>query len=257
MTSPWMDLHEEIARWQAAGRRVEFWWRDDDAAGMHPDLARLVALAARSQVPLALAVIPRDVQTDVLALDTPWVRFLQHGCSHTNLAGDGAKKTEFPANEPVEEALARLQEGWSSLRSSAAIAVLVPPWNRISSSDLTGHLAQAGYRGLSRFGPRSRDKAWPGLVQVNTHVDIIDWKGSRGFAGEDQVLLAALQHLRARREGLVDSEEATGWLTHHLVHDAACWNFLERLFAFCREDGGVTWCAAQNLFAEGPTHGSA
>ena len=91
-------------------------------------------------------------------------------------------------------------------------------------------LPSAGYRGLSRFGPRNARQTSTGLEEVNTHVDIIDWHGSRGFAGEDVVLAAAVVHLRARRLGQADRDEPTGWLTHHAVHDAPAWSFLSALF---------------------------
>ena len=88
----------------------------------------------------------------------------------------------------------------------------------------------------------------PGLRQVNTHVDIIDWKGGRRFAGEDAALNAALRHLQARRTGAVDAAEPTGWLTHHACHDEATWSFLERLFELSRGQPGVRWRSAQELF---------
>lgn len=249
MTSAWMELRSECARWKDAGRVVDFWWRDDDACHEDAALTQLLQLAAQEQVPLALAVIPLGVQPQVLSPKEHGVWLLQHGCDHANRAGAGEKKTEFPAAEPTEQALARLQHGWAQLQGPAAVQVLVPPWNRIGSTRLPGLLAQAGYRGLSRFGARARGTALAGLVQVNTHVDIIDWHGTRGFVGEDRALHAALAHLQARREGRVDPDEATGWLTHHLVHDAACWDFLARLFAFCREEGAVVWQSADRLFS--------
>jgi len=252
--STWTDLRIEIQRWNDAGRVVEFWWRDDDASEPTTALLRLVALAAQAQVPLALAVIPDAVRPGLFpTLDPRWVRVLQHGCDHVDRAAAGQKKTEFPATEPVEQALVRLQAGWERLQGAAASRVLVPPWNRIGSSALPGRLASAGYRGLSRFGARAREPSLPGLVQVNTHVDLIDWHGTRGFAGADPVLRAALAHLRARREGRADPREPTGWLTHHLVHDEACWDFLQRLFDFCRAQGTVAWRAAADLFDAGST----
>ncbi len=253
MMSTWMDLRDEMTRWKDAGTVVDFWWRDDDACREDPALTRLVTLAAQAQVPLALAVIPHGVQPELLAQCPRGVRLLQHGCDHTDRSGVGEKKTEFPVAEPVAQALARLQAGWALLQGPAALPVLVPPWNRIGSISLPGQLAQAGFRGLSRFGARARAAAWPGLVQVNTHVDIIDWHRTRGFVGEGQALHAALLHLQARRTGQADPHEATGWLTHHLVHDAACWDFLTRLFAFCSEQGAVVWQDADRLFAPGPS----
>jgi hypothetical protein len=86
------------------------------------------------------------------------------------------------------------------------------------------------------------------LINVNTHVDVIDWKGGRGFAGSDAILAQAVRHLQARRLGHADATEATGLLTHHAIHDSATWAFLERLFDVTAEQGGVVWQPAEALF---------
>ena len=249
MSAAWDSLRNELARWDDAGRVAEFWWRDDDAGQPAPALTRLLTLAQTAQVPLGLAMIPRETAAELVAAPDEWVSILQHGCDHRNRAGGGEKKAEFPATEPVSQALARLAQGRVSLAGPCSLPVLVPPWNRVSSAGLLLQLGQAGYRGLSRFGPRG-DASWvPGVVQVNTHVDIIDWKGTRGFVGDDIALAAAVAHLQARREGRVDANEATGVLSHHAVHDEASWTFLARFFEFTRVLTGVRWRSASALFA--------
>jgi hypothetical protein len=85
------------------------------------------------------------------------------------------------------------------------------------------------------------------LVEVNTHVDIIDWRGARAFCGEDAAAAMATRHLAARRSGEADSNEPTGWLTHHEVHDSSAWEFLERLFERTRRLG-VRWVDAESIF---------
>jgi hypothetical protein len=249
MNGTWDSLHDELARWADAGRVAGFWWRDDDAGQPSPALTRLQSLAQTEQVPLALAVIAQDAAAQLVAEPGAWVSILQHGCDHTSRAGPGEKKTEFPASEPVAQALARLAQGRASMAGPRSLPVLVPPWNRVSSPDLLLRLGGAGYRGLSRFGPRRDASLVPGLVQVNTHVDIIDWQGTRGFVGDDAALAAAVNHLRARREGRVDAAEATGVLSHHAVHDEACWRFLAQLFERTRALSTVRWWGAAELFA--------
>ena len=113
---------------------------------------------------------------------------------------------------------------------------------------LAPYLAAAGWRGLSQFGARASAEAAPGLRQVNTHVDIVAWRSHRGFAGETDVLTAAVRHLAAKRAATADAGEATGWLTHHAMHDEAAWTFLERLFETTRERPSVAWRRAEELF---------
>ena len=86
---------------------------------------------------------------------------------------------------------------------------------------------------------------------MNTHVDVIAWRTNRAFVGEEQALDLATRHLAAKRAAEVDPAEATGWLTHHAVHDELAWAFLERLFESTRSLPAVAWRRAEELF-----HGS-
>jgi predicted deacetylase len=240
----WKALDEELARWRDAGRAADFWWRDDDATARTPALRRLADLARDSGVPLALAAIPAAAEEAALA---GFDCVVMHGCDHRNRAGRGAKKTEFPDEESHDEAIARLsaaRERLSRLAPGRFVAALVPPWNRLTQG-LVARLPAAGVRGLSRYGARARGAG--ALVEVNTHVDIIDWQGTRGFIGEERALGLALRHFAARREGRADPREPTGVLTHHAVHDEATWRFLARLFETTRRHG-AQWADPVGLF---------
>lgn len=239
----WQALEEELARWRHAGRTPDFWWRDDDATKPTAELRRLLALSARSAVPVALAVIPLAAQPELFAELSASV--LMHGTDHRNRAAAGEKKTEFAQSEDEDLALARLASGrarLAALAGPAFVPVLAPPWNRFRGS-LVAKLPSVGLRGLSRYGARAPGEHF----EVNTHVDIIDWRGSRGFCGEQAALTMAVRHLAARRTGAADAQEPTGVLTHHAVHDAAAWDFLEQLFARTRRLG-ASWREADKLF---------
>lgn len=250
MNAAWRALADELQRWADAGREVAFWWRDDDATRPEPALGRLLALAEQARVPLTLAVIPAGAETALFGGMGPMTSVIQHGADHRNRAEAGAKKSEFPDGAAAGDALARLaaaRERLAGLAGPRMVPALAPPWNRIDRALLPG-LAGAGLRGLSQYGPRTSPCPAAGLCQVNTHVDIIDWRGGRGFAGEETVLRMAVSHLTARRSGRADGAEPTGWLTHHACHDRAAWNFLERLFEFTRSGPAVRWKAAGELF---------
>jgi len=237
----WQALDEEFARWRDAGRTPEFWWRDDDATAPTAPLRQLISLAKASGVPVALAVVPLVAVPELFTEGD--ARVLMHGTDHRNRAAPGEKKTEFAGAESDAEAIARLAAARERLARFAAdrfLPVLVPPWNRFRRT-LTARLPDAGLHGLSAYGPRAAAQAARGIAQVNTHVDIIDWHGTRGFIGEQTALRAVLKHLAAR------SEEPTGVLTHHAVHDKAAWAFLEQLFERARR-GGARWADAAALF---------
>jgi len=237
----WAALEEEMARWRDAGRTVEFWWRDDDATAPSGPVKQLLGLSASSGVPLALAVIPLSAKPELF--EGMSARVLMHGTDHRNRARDGGKKTEFPAGEDPLDRLTRARQRLAALAGSAFVPVLAPPWNRIRP-DLVPALTSTGLRGLSGFGARGRPR---GVTEVNTHVDIIDWRGTRAFCGEAAALGAAVRHLAARRTGDADAVEPTGWLTHHELHDGAAWNFLSVLFERTRRLG-ARWLDAASIF---------
>lgn len=246
--STWQALRDEAGRWRDAGRDALLWWRDDDAGALAPSLERLLALGERHAVPLALAAVPAAADASLIARAGPGVRFLQHGTDHRDRAAPGEKKTEFSARERPSDALERLacaRERLARLAGPKWLPVLAPPWNRMADG-LIPRLGAAGYRGLSRFG--ARKAAQPGLREVNTHVDIVAWRGDRAFVGEAAALDGLLRELSARRQGRVVDAEPIGLLTHHAVLDEAAWRFLERLLETTRAAPGLRWCPAQELF---------
>lgn len=238
--SSWDALDAELAAWRDAGRTPQLWWRDDDAAAATPALKKLLLLSRDSDVPLALAVIPELAEADAVA-EARCV--ILHGCDHRNRAAAGEKKTEFPASEAGDAALARLalaRQRLAALAGARFIPVLAPPWNRFRD-ELIARLPRAGIHGLSRYGARAT--ADKGVREIDTHVDIIAWRGSRAFVGEEAALGLLLAQLSARR----GADEPIGVLTHHARHDRAAWRFLERLFDATRA-AGAQWLSAGQLF---------
>ena len=106
--------------------------------------------------------------------------------------------------------------------------MFVPPWNRIAS-ETAAQLPELGYRVLSAATPRKSITAAPGLVQINTHLDPIDWRGTRGLVDPNVLVAQTVDLLRDRRMGHTDNSEPFGVLTHHLVHDQDIWGFTSDL----------------------------
>jgi len=231
----WVEFEAEVAR----RAPLRCWWRDDDAGAVRPELKKLLDLAGTSGVPLALAVVPDAAEPELFGLLHEQITVLQHGTDHRNRAAAGEKKTEYPAGEPIDAALARIADGFRRLRALAGakfFPVLAPPWNRMRR-DLLLQLPAIGIRGFSGYGERASAQPAPGLRQVNTHVDIVAWRRGKRFIGEDEAFRLALKRST--------DNEPLGWLTHHAMHDAAAWRFLERLFKV----EAIRWLSAAEVFS--------
>jgi hypothetical protein len=217
--SPWRPLETELDAWAECGRIARFWWRDDDAVAPSRALNRLLALAGST--PLTLAVIPLGTGPDLARrLADAGVTVVQHGIAHDNHAPSGQKRAELGGHVPLEATARALTDAHAYLADlfgGQLLPVLVPPWNRIAP-DLIPLLPGAGFAGPSAFGPRQQRLAAPGLVQVNTHADPVDWT-MRFCRPVAEIATGLAGQLAARRLGLTDAGEPVGLLTHHRLDD--------------------------------------
>ena len=250
--STWKDLTAELDLWAEAGDVATFWWRDDDAVGPTPALDRLLDLRRKSGVPVAIAVIPANAQpalADILSGDG--IDILQHGYAHRNHRDGTGKKAELGDDRALWDIARELADGrgrmFDIFGEDGWTEIMVPPWNRIDEP-VTALLPGLGFHGLSTFRAREAVQPAPGLTAVNTHIDIVDWDGDRGYAGDQATLSAAIAHLSAKRGGLADRGEATGLLTHHLAHDDACWAFIDAFIDVTTGHPAAQWASARALF---------
>lgn len=251
MMIDWTPLRDALARQRASGRAFGLWWRDDDAVDHTAALDRLERLAERLALPVHLAVIPKPA-TRALArtvADSKFLVPLVHGWAHANHAPEGMKKSEF--GQPRDGAAEDLGKAWARMRmlfDEEVLPVFVPPWNRMDASHLDT-LVRLNYRGLSTFAPRQTPAAVPGLLQINTHIDPIDWRGTRGLVDPQQLIARTVALLGDRIGHRVDAEEPLGFLTHHLVHTPDIWEFSEGFLAELLE-GGATVQALRPLMGK-------
>jgi predicted glycosyltransferase len=231
----WSPLNAALERADDRGCSVPFWWRDDDAVVDTPALDRLLTLARRYHAGIGLAIIPRDLEASLVSrlVDESSAFALVHGWSHDNHAPPEAKKAEFGAHRPMDamvaEARRALQVAHEQLGANL-LPVFVPPWNRVAG-ELIPHLPRLGFAGLSTFTDRSASSPAPGLLQINTHVDPIDWHGTRSGVEPERIVAGLAEAIERRMAGKADRDEPIGFLTHHLVHDEVIWSLCERVIA--------------------------
>ena len=220
-----------------------FWWRDDDAIADTPALHRLLDMAESIAAPLVLAVIPGNL-TDGLAkaIEGRDVTTAVHGWTHTNHAPVSEKKAEFRNHRPEAVLMDEARRGLGILDDAFGIQSLplfIPPWNRVAI-DLP--LAQCGFSGISIYGQREVS-CERNLVRFDSHLDPIDWRGSRSAV--------PLQRIIDEIADLLASNAPIGLMTHHLVHDDAIWTLCETLVTRLNQRG-VQWISARDLLTRAP-----
>ena len=239
----WSPLLDELDRWRANGKVAQFWLRDDDAVEPTVTLERLMDLTQNHAVPVALAVIPeRTGETLATYLrDKPMAGVAVHGWSHQNHAGEGEKKQELGAHRPIETVIAEIGAGFTHLQAlypQQFVPVLVPPWNRVTAP-IVAELPGLGFRALSVFGPEKAAL----LPVINTHVDLIDWHGTRGARDHTDLVADIVRRLQRTFE----TSGSMGLLTHHLVHDEHAWRFLDMLFEITTRHPACNWKSLSDM----------
>lgn len=252
MKLDWSPLTTELAHWRRNNLTLPIWWRDDDAISATPTLETLRALSQDVGLPVHVAVIPDLITSSLPPALEEGAQLIPiiHGWRHVSHAPEGAKNAEFGHMRPqaafeLEKAIDTLDQCFGA----RLIKLFVPPWNRIAP-DLLPVLAAAGYRGVSTYAARSAEYAASGLLQINTHIDPIYWRGHRGLVAPETLIEGIVATLRDRREGRTDASEPLGLLTHHLVHTDDIWTFSSDVLRVLL-DGGATPAAIGSLLQVG------
>jgi len=220
-----------------------FWWRDDDAGRDDARLDQLLALAARRERPVAVAVVPEWLEAATVdrLLASPWATVIQHGVAHTDHAGPGDKKIELGGTVDRAWLADRLVAGRERLAAAFGdrfLPVLAPPWNNIAT-DVAVRLPALGFTGLSC------DPGPPGVVpltRIDIHVDATAWREDARSKTSAEIL----RELATARQATPDLP--VGLLTHHMVVSPPGWDDLDRVLRLGHDDANVVWAHAREVF---------
>lgn len=263
------ELESEFRYWTDAGLTAVFWLRDDDAVSVTPALLRLENLARRYEIGVGLAVVPGRLQPDLadhLKADKSPFFAMCHGWVHEN-HGTPTQPSEFCAARPPEAMAADLNHARAAMTSKLGVAApyFVPPFGQIAPS-AAAELPALGFAGLSNQSSRALNQfvrlnskhrwlpkspmprpVWP--ATLDAHVDPIDWwkQTARDQAATHERLVG---ELRVRRKGYKAVNAPIGLLGHHLVHDEAIWDSLERLIALLRAQSCAQFPPIRDLAAK-------
>ena len=250
----WLELETELETWQQTGNQATFWWRDDDACVLTPQLRRLVEIADNTEVTVHLAVIPAKLEDDTVRFLSASGNFrvLQHGYSHTDHAPKGQGSWELGDHRPLETIEEELANGFKILENAFSgkfLPILVPPWTRIGQN-LLPVLSRAGYKALSlEEGVLDTETNDIDVKVINTHCDPIKWKENAQFKGTQRVLDDFVDHLKRRRLGMCNRDELTGLCTHHMDHSAELWQFIEKFLHITKRHAGARWLSLDTVLS--------
>lgn len=236
-------------------RPLALWWRDDDLETPSGELSGCLEALGEAGIAAAFAAIPTGLTSAAVAAleGTESVLFV-HGWAHTNHASTGEKKCEFGTARPLAERLAEIAQGWDRLRAigrERAVACFVPPWNRIGE-DLLPRLGEGGLTALSAFASPKRSAAPAAVPRLDTHVDLIDWRGTGGPISDE-----ALSARIIEQDGV---DGPVGILSHHRVTDPGAWTAWRPILRRLSDHPAVQWLSPGEALARvgvKPGHGGA
>jgi hypothetical protein len=243
--SDWTPLRRELTRWQENRRIASLWLRDDDAEAPSPALDSLLAITAEHGVSMLVAIIPARADT-ALAERLSRERHVEaavHGVAHVNHAAEGEKRIELGAARPAAAILTELGAARERLRQLFPVlsGLLVPPWNRIAPA-VASRISEAGFAGISAFGWKP---VAAGVRQLNTHVDLIDWRTQGRWRQLDEVIVLLAGALATSRQ--THGFAPVGILSHHLRRTSESDGMLEQLFRETTRHPAILWKAAKDL----------
>lgn len=219
-----------------AGRPLTLWWRDDDLEAPSDALSVCLGALDDAGIDAAFAAIPAGLTADAVeALAGSRSVLFVHGWAHANHAAAGEKKSEFGPHRPLAERLAEIASGWQRVREiggDRAIGCFVPPWNRIGN-DLLPALAGTGIASLSAFASPQRQPPKAAVPRLDTHIDLIDWRGTGAPISEDDLATRIVQH-----DGV---DGPVGILSHHRVTGPDAWAAWRPVLRLLRAHPAVRW----------------
>jgi hypothetical protein len=244
-------LEKEINRLDSENKYMEIWWRDDDLEAPSHSLENMIAVSDNINLAPLLAVVPARASSQLVnLLNQCNINIAMHGLNHYNYEPFTRKKAEFGSFRPIEAQWKDLEKGIGKLEQlfgDLFLKCFVPPWNRINN-ELTKTLPSFGISSLSTFSSRKEATPVPGLLQVNTHVDVIDWKEKRSFIGAELMADKIAGELQNCRTRAIDTLEPIGLLTHHLIMSIDDWKQFQEVCLVLKKSTSINLTSPINYF---------
>ncbi len=214
-------------------KKVNFWFRDDDAGVDNCSLIHLIEFMNNLNINILIAAIPKETD-DNLAIKLKKysnIRIGQHGYSHNNYSKE--EQSEYPENrneELVKSEIIRGRDKLKDLFGNKFINVFIPPWFEIDKKfqkiiKRENFVAMSNYWGnhINEFN----------LIEANCQVDLVDWDIAYTFGGEEFVLNQIINELE-------NDSSNIGILLHHERMGEESYSFLNKLITILNKYANIT-----------------
>ncbi|MFQ5649819.1 MAG: DUF2334 domain-containing protein [bacterium] len=219
-------------------RPISFFFRDDDADELTPNLVHLLEVFVGKEIPLHLQVIPREVTQEAvdylreLKQRHPHLVFLsQHGWSHENHSRNGKKQEFGDARTQIDQFLDIVagKDKMSELFLQDFFPAFTPPWNRYDRSTLMS-LRELGFEVLSADGGHIGLTDFE-LVEISTVVDLHHCRPAPEMKAPGHLLFEIQAALRTK--------STVGVLLHHHEMQATDFGFVGWILTLLKTVSGV------------------
>lgn len=245
----WTSLVEELDKFLELDVLATFWFRDDGAVRLTPQLERFTEVM--NGVPFALSVMPFDASNclaDFVKLHSN-ISVIQYGRIHNNLEDDNSENRETSVSTNFLELFKEFSDGKFILNhqfGNKYFSIFVPPLGDISVTHLP-LLMQAGIPNLSIQGEQASEK-FDDVTISNIHCGPLKCTPPHSFDSLSLYLEQIISHLRNKRLGVARQSEVTGIGTHHLAQSKESLDFLQTLISILKNHKAVKVLNVSQVF---------
>lgn len=245
--SCWLDSTSQAL--DKAENPIQFFFRNDDAGWADQELLKLLDCFFSLEIPIDLAVIPREITTHKQHLyrefleNQGFIGLHQHGYSHQNHQVEG-RQCEFGNNRTYQQQWIDLKVGQDTLNDyfpSRIDPIFTPPWNRCTQVTVDA-LSDLGFKALSRDNTAQALNC-NGLNELPIN---IDWfkkhNGARLTPSELGEMMAMV---------ISNNQEPVGIMLHHQIMDHDERNRLNQLLGLLNKHPMAHCKRMKDLLATG------
>ena len=231
--------YEKSTKWEyliklLKEKKVNFWFRDDDAGVDTVALEKLVKYMEELNINLLIGAIPEKTDNILATIlkKYPNIYVAQHGYSHKNYSK--TEQSEYPEDRNQQDINQEIIKGRKKLQEEFKeqyIDIFIPPWFEINKETIKT-IKNENYIAMSNYWNNHINEF--NLIEINCQIDLINWDKAYTFGGEDFVINQIINELEKK-----DHTINIGILLHHERMGKESYYFLDKLIKVIKENAKI------------------